>query len=201
MRIDLNDITLDSISTWPQLARNSILGVLCLVVVNLGYVFDLRSELVILNQTEQQEVPLKQEYEYKAQQAANLEAYRKQLQTIKKDFAVLLQKLPESTEVPALLEDISKVGIASGLEFTLFKPQPENPMDFYAELPIQITVRGTYHQFGQFVSRIAAMDRIVTLHDFNIGKPDPTKYPPGTAIDPHVLEMSITAKTYRYIRE
>jgi type IV pilus assembly protein PilO len=201
MRIDLNDITLDSISVWPAMARNCVLGACCLIVLLLGYFLDLRAEFTLLSQTKQQEAPLKQEYEYKSQQAANLEAYRKQLQAIKKNFAVLLQKLPESTEVPGLLEDISKVGVASGLEFTLFKPQPENPMDFYAELPIQITVRGTYHQFGQFVSHIAAMDRIVTLHDFMIAKPDASKLTLGTTSDPHMLEMNITAKTYRYIRD
>ena len=131
----------------------------------------------------------------KAHQAANLPAYRAQMEEMKRSFGTMLRQLPSKTEVAELLVDISQTGLESGLEFELFKPEKEKPAEFYAELPIKIKVTGRYHQFGQFVSDVAALSRIVTLHDFTIA---PLKV---QGKEPDALTMEVTAKTYRYLEE
>jgi type IV pilus assembly protein PilO len=125
--------------------------------------------------------------------AVNLEVYKQQLKDIERSFGALLRQLPGKTEVPNLLVDISQTGLAAGLQEKLFQPEPEQKKDFYAELPIKIRLSGSYHQFGEFVSGIAALPRIVTLHDINI-KPDNKD-----AYDQ--LSLELTAKTYRYLDE
>jgi type IV pilus assembly protein PilO len=136
------------------------------------------------------ESELRQTFEVKAKKAANLAAYEQQLSEMKESFGAMLRQLPNKTEVADLLVDISQTGLASGLEFELFKPQAEVPKEFYAELPISIRVKGTYHEFGNFVSGVAALPRIVTVHDINI---EPDKDQDGE------LTMDILAKTYRYM--
>jgi type IV pilus assembly protein PilO len=128
----------------------------------------------------------------KARRAANLDAYRAQLAEMEKSFGAMLRQLPNKTEVPNLLVDISQTGLASGLEEKLFQPQGENKRDFYAELPISIRLTGGYHELGKFASGIAALPRIVTLHDVEIA---PNSSEPGN------LTLNVTAKTYRYLDE
>ncbi len=125
----------------------------------------------------------------KAKKAANLDKYKKQMKEMEQSLGAMLRQLPSKTEVAELLVDVSQTGLASGLEFELFKPEPERPLEFYAELPIKLRVKGTYHEFGDFVSGVAALPRIVTLHDFSI-------QPKGDE-----LTMEATAKTYRYLEE
>jgi type IV pilus assembly protein PilO len=146
-----------------------------------------------LQQFAAEEMKLRQEFREKHAKAVNLEQYKQQLKDIERSFGALLRQLPGKTEVPSLLVDISQTGLAAGLQEKLFQPQPEQKKDFYAELPIKIRLTGSYHQFGEFVSGIAALPRIVTLHDIDI-KPDSKD-----AYDQ--LSLELTAKTYRYMDE
>jgi type IV pilus assembly protein PilO len=144
---------------------------------------------------QKQEVSLKTDFENKQHQAANLQAYRNQLELMNARFGAMLKQLPAKNEMPGLLEEISKTGVASGLKFELFAPQPEIKHDFYVELPIKISVIGTYMQLAMFLSRVAEMSRIVTLHEFTISGVSSKDNKP---VSEDELVMSITAKIYRY---
>jgi type IV pilus assembly protein PilO len=147
-------------------------------------------QLLNLETVEKKELALKTEFESKQAKAVNLEKYKKQLEEMKQSFGAMLRQLPNKTEVADLLVDVSQTGLASGLEFELFDPQEEVPREFYAELPIQIRVFGNYHELGEFISGLAALPRIVTIHDVTM---EPRK--------DGELVMSATAKTYRYLEE
>ena len=179
---------------WPLAARAGAVGVCFLVLtLVLGYVFiwdDRRPELQRREDTEQ---TLRQEFKTKHAKSANLEIYKQQLKDIERSFGALLRQLPGKTEVPNLLVDISQTGLSAGLEEKLFQPQAEQKKDFYAELPIKISLTGSYHQFGEFVSGIAALPRIVTLHDIEIKSVNKDAY--------DQLTLDLTAKTYRYLDE
>jgi type IV pilus assembly protein PilO len=179
---------------WPLPVRAGAVGVAFLALTLLGIYFlvwnEQRPELQRHQAEEQQ---LRQEFRGKHAKAVNLEVYKQQLKDIERSFGALLRQLPGKTEVPSLLIDISQTGLAAGLEEKLFQPQAEQKKDFYAELPIKIRLSGSYHQFGEFVSGIAALPRIVTLHDIDI-KPDNKD-----AYDQ--LSLELTAKTYRYLDE
>src|SRR5688572_19744041 len=147
-----------------------------------------------LQRFESEEQQLRVEFRTKHAKAVNLDVYKQQLTDIERSFGALLRQLPGKTEVPNLLVDISQTGLAAGLEEKLFQPAPEQRRDFYAELPIKIRLSGSYHEFGEFVSGIAALPRIVTLHDIEI-KPDAK----DSSYDQ--LTLDLTAKTYRYLDE
>jgi type IV pilus assembly protein PilO len=147
-----------------------------------------------LERREADERSLRDEFKMKHAKAVNLEVYKQQLKDIERSFGALLRQLPGKTEVPNLLVDISQTGLAAGLEEKLFQPAPEQKRDFYAELPIRIRLSGSYHEFGEFVSGIAALPRIVTLHDIQI-RPVDNK---GSYDN---LTLDLTAKTYRYLDE
>jgi type IV pilus assembly protein PilO len=187
---DLNNLTLDNIGSWP--APVKIAGALLVAVAIIGgswwYDIDpLQQQLVAEQKTEGD---LKISFEGKQKKAANLPALKQQLEDIKETFGDLLKRLPNKTEVAELLVDISQQGLGAGLEFDLFKPGNEQPADFYVELPIEIRVIGTYHQFGTFISGISDLPRIVTSHDIKI-----------TPTTGGRLILQTTAKTYRYIDE
>jgi type IV pilus assembly protein PilO len=179
---------------WPLAIRAGAVGVAFLVLSVVGIYFlvwnEQRPELERRQDEEQQ---LRQQFREKHSKAVNLDVYKQQLKDIERSFGALLRQLPGKTEVPNLLVDISQTGLAAGLEEKLFQPEPEQKKDFYAELPIKIRLTGSYHQFGEFVSGIAALPRIVTLHDIDI-KPDNRD-----AYDQ--LSLELTAKTYRYLDE
>lgn len=187
----LNELDLSNIANWPLPARAFVIALIFVGVLGLGYWFDIKDQGVRLEKAEQQEQTLRSTFEAKAKKAANLAAYEQQLEEMKESFGAMLRQLPDKTEVAELLVDISQTGLAAGLEFELFKPQNEIPKDFYAELPINIRVKGDYHEFGSFISGVAALPRIVTVHDVNIS--------PGK--DDGKLTMDILAKTYRYLDE
>lgn len=187
---DLNDLDLSNIASWPFPARVVLIGILFVTVLALGYYLDIKDQRVMLQKAEATEAELRSTFEVKAKKAANLEAYEQQLAEMTESFGAMLRQLPNKTEVADLLVDISQSGLASGLEFELFKPQNEIPKEFYAELPISIRVKGNYHEFGSFVSSVAALPRIVTVHDINIV--------PGKEVD-SILTMDLLAKTYRYM--
>lgn len=198
--INLNELDFSNIANWPLAARAFVIVLIALAVLGLGYWFDIKDQQLRLDKAEKQENELKSEFETKARKAANLEAYEQQLEEMRQSFGAMLRQLPNKTEVADLLVDISQTGLASGLEFDLFKPQAEVPRDFYAELPISIKVRGTYHEFGAFVSGVAALPRIVTIHDIAILPP--TESGKGKAAPANGdLVMELTAKTYRYLDE
>ncbi|HHJ17035.1 MAG TPA: pilus assembly protein PilO [Gammaproteobacteria bacterium] len=187
---ELNDLDINNIANWPMPARVAIIGVVFIAVLGLGYWFDIKDQGVRLEKAEQKETQLRQTFEARAKKAANLAAYEQQLAEMKESFGAMLRQLPNKTEVAELLVDISQTGLAAGLEFELFKPQNEVPREFYAELPISIRVKGDYHEFGNFISGIAALPRIVTVHNI---KMEPN--------DQGELTMDILAKTYRYMDE
>jgi len=192
VNLDLEDLELTNVARWPATARAIIILFMMGSIIFLGYWFHTKDQLLELDKTGQQEIDLKVIFEKKAQQATNLEAYEQQLEDMRESFGAMLRQLPNKTEVADLLVDISQTGLASGLEFELFKPQNENPKEFYAELPISIRVVGEYHEFGNFVSGVAALPRIVTLHDIHITRLNNKKAS---------LAMNLTAKTYRYLEE
>ncbi len=188
--LDLNDLDFSNIGSWPTAAK-AIVIVLLFSLVSFGvYWFDTQDQLDQLEGLEKKEKSLKDRVNRKALRAANLDILKQQLVLMEKDFSKLRKQLPNKTEVAALLVDISQTGLSSGLEFELFKPEREIPKEFYAELPIKIRVTGSYHEFGEFVSGIAALPRIVTLHNITMS--------PKKGGD---MVMSATAKTYRYLDE
>jgi type IV pilus assembly protein PilO len=189
--MDINELDLTNVARWPAAARAVIILFLMAGIVFLGYWFHNKDQLVVLEDAERKEGDLRVIFEKKAEQAVNLEAYEKQLEEMRESFGAMLRQLPNQTEVADLLVDVSQTGLASGLEFELFQPKNENPREFYSELPIAIRVIGDYHEFGDFVSGVAALPRIVTLHNIKIsrvGKSD-------------MLAMDLTARTYRYIED
>jgi type IV pilus assembly protein PilO len=188
----LNELDFNESGEWPIAVKAIAIVILCLVVWGAGYYFIIKNKQVDLASAEAQEVTLKQTFNIKYAKAVNLEAYKEQMKEMRISFASMLQQLPRQSEVADLLVDVSSSGLVNGLEFELFKPEGEHPIDFYAELPIQMTVTGTYHQFGEFVSAVAALPRIVTMHDLEL-KP--------ISENAEIMTMNIKAKTYRYFDE
>jgi type IV pilus assembly protein PilO len=179
---------------WPFIVRAGAVAVAFIVLSLIGiYMFVWNGQRPELQRREAEEQQLRTEFRDKHAKAVNLEVYKQQLKDIERSFGALLRQLPGKTEVPSLLVDISQTGLAAGLQEKLFQPEPEVKKDFYAELPIKIKLTGSYHQLGEFVSGIAALPRIVTLHDIDI-KPDNKD-----AYDQ--LSLELTAKTYRYLDE
>jgi type IV pilus assembly protein PilO len=179
---------------WPLPIRIGAVAIWLVVLTFIfGYVFVWQNESPQLDQYQQEEQKLRQEFRTKHAQAVNLSVYKQQLADIERSFGALLRQLPGRTEVPNLVVDISQTGLAAGLSQKLFQPGAEVKKDFYAEYPVRMRFSGSYHQFGQFVSGIAALPRIVTLHDLEI-KPD------GKAGYDSLI-MDLTAKTYRYLDE
>jgi type IV pilus assembly protein PilO len=187
--LDFGELSLDNIGSWPLPVKVIAWVLVFVVLVIAGYFYNISDMQDQLTQVETKELDLKKEFEDKAFKAANLEALRKQMVEMEQSFGALVSQLPTDTEVPGLLEDITNKGVESGLEIKSIKLLPEQSQEFYVELPISIEFTGTYHDFGTFVSGIAALPRIVTLHDFKITSDAKTQ---------GVLSMSISAKTYRY---
>jgi type IV pilus assembly protein PilO len=175
---------------WPILIQCVAGVVLFIVVIFLGFYLNINDQRTTLASAQGKEVNLKGTFEKKQKETANLDALRDQMKEMEQSFGDMLRQLPNKTEVPGLIVDISQTGLAAGLQFQLFKPEKEHKAEFYAELPINIKVTGTYHQFGEFISGIAALPRIVTTHDIHIQMTKGGQ-----------LEMSAVAKTYRALEE
>src|SRR6201981_356567 len=179
---------------WPLPVRAGAVGLAVLLLSVLGiYMLVWNEQRPELQRHQEEEQKLRQEYKDKHAKAVNLELYKQQLKDIERSFGALLRQLPGKTEVPSLLVDISQTALAAGIQEKLFQPEPEQKKDFYAELPIKIRLTGSYHQFGEFVSGIAALPRIVTLHDIDIKSDSKDAYAQ--------LSLDLTAKTYRYLDE
>ncbi len=188
----LNELDINEPGEWPQLIKTIATVALCLALLVAGYYVVIKDKQVELAGLEQKEQTLKTEFETKQAKAFNLDAYREQMKEMRVVFTSMLQQLPRKSEVADLLIDISRTGLVNGLQFELFKPESERPVDFYAELPISMKVTGKYHQFGEFVSAVAALPRIVTLHNLTMS---PVSESSGK------MTMDIRAKTYRYFDE
>ena len=188
---ELKDLDIENLGDWPMPIKISGAALAFILTIILGWQYDIKDLQKDLNQTEQAEKDLRFSFERKQQKAANLPALKKQLTNIEETFGDLLKRLPNKSEIAELLVDISQQGLGAGLEFELFKPGEEQPEDFYIEVPIEIRVTGTYHQFGNFISGVSDLPRIVTNHNIKINRDDKDK----------VMILETVAKTYRYEEE
>lgn len=184
---DIHDIDFENMGSWPKPAKVFMALLVAITVAVLSYMFLVSGKINDLEEAVATEQQLRKTYRLKYGAAVNLDAYKTQMQDMEENFSILLKRLPSSHETPGLLDDITYVGTTSGLTFIRINWLPEVENEFYTELPIQIEVLGDYHEFGQFVSKIAALPRIVTLHEFSI----------EDAKDKQ-LRLNVVAKTYRY---
>ena len=168
--MNLSDIDLDlnAAGAWPNPLKITVILIVCFLVIGAGVYFDTLDQLDTLEIAQQKEATLKIEFESKQKKAVNLQDYQEQLTQIEASLEEMIRQMPTEEEVASLLIDISQTGLASGLQFKLFKPDPPIVKDFYSELPINIQVIGKYEELGLFVSGLASLPRIVTLHDVNI---------------------------------
>ena len=187
---DLRNSDVNNLGSWPVPIKIGGILVVCVIVLFAGFWFLIQDELEQYSEAQKKEEGLRETYMNKRALAINLPAYKEQMEEMEQTFGSLLRQLPNTTEVPDLLVDITQAGLGRGLEFTLFRPEKELPKDFYAEMPISVEVRGSYHELAQFVSDVAALPRIVTFGDIAISAGKDNK-----------LSMSAKAKTYRYMEE
>lgn len=190
--IDLNNLDFSNVGSWPTAVKAVLIVIVAVAVLALGYFLDIQAQQDNLERITKEEQNIKEDFELKQLKASNLDAYKAQMVEMEDSFGAMIRQLPSKTEVEDLLVDISQTGLASGIEFQLFKPLAEKHIEFYAELPITLKMTGTYHQFGAFVSGIAALPRIVTLENISIV---------GGKGKKKALTMYVTAKTYRYLDE
>ena len=187
---DLKNIDINNLGSWPVPIKIGGILVVCVIVLFAGFWFLIQDELEQYSEAQKKEEGLRETYMNKRALAINLPAYKEQMEEMEQTFGSLLRQLPNTTEVPDLLVDITQAGLGRGLEFALFRPEKEQPKDFYSEMPISVEVRGSYHELAQFVSDVAALPRIVTFGDIAISAGKDNK-----------LTMSAKAKTYRYMEE
>ena len=191
---ELRSLDVNDVGRWPLLFRAAVIAIVFVAVVGLGVYFTvIKDRLPQLDRAEAEEKALHDVFENKQTKAANYDAYKAQLMQIEQSFGTMLRQLPGETEIPSLIVDVSQTGLAAGLQEKLFQPQPEIPKDFYAEKPIKIRFSGSYHEIANFVSGVAALPRIVTLHDMNITPEDQDTF--------DQLSIEVTAQTYRYLDE
>jgi len=191
---ELKNLDANDVGRWPFVFRAGVIGIVFAVVVGAGiYYTIIEDKKPALERIEQEEQTLRDVFKNKQRKAANFDAYKAQLAQMEQSFGTMLRQLPGETEIPSLIVDISQTGLAAGLQEKLFVPQAEIPRDFYAEKPITISLSGGYHEIANFVSGIAALPRIVTLHNINITPEDPANY--------DTLTLQVTAKTYRYLEQ
>jgi type IV pilus assembly protein PilO len=189
-KLDLSELDLNNIGSWPAAVKVITCFLVLVIILALGYQFQLKDRQLDLEQRSAEELALKEQFSSKAFQSANLEAYKSQMQEMELSFTGLLRQLPSDTEVPGLLEDVTRTGLNSGLEFQEIKLLPEITQQFYIELPIQISVLGRYEDLATFASAVASLPRIVTLHDFELKSE-------GVESSSR-LRMNVLARTYRY---
>ncbi|WP_295413117.1 type 4a pilus biogenesis protein PilO [uncultured Thiodictyon sp.] len=193
---ELNELDLNNIGEWPVPVKAIAIVLLCSVAGAAIYYLDTAAQLERLDTAQAKELEQRKTFETKQKKAASLNAFRQQLAEMKESFGAMLRQLPDKTEVAALLVDVSQTGLAAGLEFELFQPEGEKLKDFYAELPINIKVTGRYHEFGSFISGLAALPRIVTIHNVKIASPAGER-----GGEDAKLQLQAQVKTYRYLDE
>lgn len=191
---ELQSLDVNDVGRWPLAFRAAVIVLVFIAVTFAGIWFTIvKDKAPQLTRAEAAEQELRVTFENKQRKAANYDAYKAQLSQIEQSFGTMLRQLPGETEIPSLIVDISQTGLASGLQEKLFQPQAEIPKDFYAEKPIKIRLSGGYHEMAKFVSGVAALPRIVTLHNINITPEEQGVY--------DSLSLEVTAQTYRYIEE
>ena len=191
---ELKSLDVNDIGRWPFAFRAAVIAIVFVVVLGMGiYWLIIEDKAPALQRVQEEEETLRVSFENKQKKAANYDAYKAQLSQMEQSFGTMLRQLPGKTEIPSLIVDISQTGLAAGLSEKLFQPLAEVPKDFYAEKPITISLSGGYHEIANFVSGIAALPRIVTLHDINITPDGQDNY--------DQLTIQVTAKTYRYLEE
>jgi len=186
---DINDLDINNAGIWPGPVKAIVALIVFGLILGGGYWFFVKDQYVELKSVQQEEQELRERYENKAYRVANLEVFKAQMVEMEETFGALVRQLPSETEVPGLLEDITNTALGSGLDLQEVKLQGERKQDFYSELPINIRVIGSYHELASFVSSVAGLPRIVTLHDLKIS-------PVGG--DAEQLNMQVLARTYRY---
>jgi type IV pilus assembly protein PilO len=191
MELTLSQLDFNEPGELPAPIKLIIFLLLVSIVWGGGYYFVIQDKQKQLASIEQKELQLKKDFEAKQAKAVNLQAYKEQLAEMEIMFSSMLDQLPRKREIPDLLNDVTRTGLINGLQFQLFQPQGERRTDFYSELPIKMIIRGNYHQFGRFVSGLASLPRIVTLHDFTI----------KSSSSDSTLTMEVLGKTYRYFDE
>jgi type IV pilus assembly protein PilO len=191
--VDFNDLDINNIGSWPGIVKVLVMVLLFSLVLGVGFYWHITDKQKSLDVAEAQELTLREDYEKKAALAANLDALLIQKKEMEAAFGALLRQLPSDTEVPGLLEDITRTAIDNDLTIQSIDLLSEKNTEFYIELPIKIVVEGDYHKIGSFVSGVANLSRIVTLHDFDVA--------PATGSESLYLRMEILAKTYRYLEE
>ena len=187
---DINEIDWENMGSWPLYGKIVFSVVVSVAILIAGYWFVVKPKQEQLSNAVQQESTLKKDFERKAFKVANLDQYKIQMDEMEESFGALLKQLPRDTEVPGLIDDISLAAINSGLELKLINPRDYVQTEFYTELPIDVEVEGGYHELAGFVSSVASLPRIVTLHDFSIERAD--------SKSSNRLLMKIKAKTYKY---
>lgn len=199
--MNLNELDFENIGSWPLAARLAAAFIVFAAVLGGGFYYFTQDKIAELESAEKKEEPLKKEFKQKQGKAANLEAYKLQMVEMEKRFGSMLRQLPQRTEVADLLVEISQTGLSNNLEFSLFKPSGEIRKEFYAELPVNIKVTGTYHDFGGFATGIAALPRIVTIHEVAMspGKGAKVKKDVLDVDEDKKLTITLVAKTYRYL--
>ncbi|MEX2125906.1 MAG: type 4a pilus biogenesis protein PilO [Woeseia sp.] len=191
---ELRSLDVNDIGRWPLVFRAVVIGLVFAVVLGFGiYWFIVEDRAPQLKRAQDEEQTLRVAFESKQKKAANYDQYKEQLAQMEQSFGTMLRQLPGETEIPSLIVDISQTGLAAGLQEKLFQPQPEIPRDFYAEKPILIQLAGSYHDIANFVSGVAALPRIVTLHNINVTTENAESF--------DRLSIEVTAKTYRYLEE
>ncbi len=200
--MDLNELDFEDIGRWPTSYMVVAAVIAFALVLAAGYWFITKDHWAELVKIEKKEEQLKKDFSAKQKKAVNLKAYKKQMKEMEKRFGSMLKQLPKKTEVADLLVEVSQTGLSNGLEFSLFQPGNEQKKEFYAELPISIKVTGTYHQFGGFVSEIAALPRIVTIHNVEMQPLElKDKKKDNDTEGNQLLSVVLLAKTYRYLDE
>jgi type IV pilus assembly protein PilO len=194
---ELNNLDLNNLGNASNPIKYGFLTIVFIIIIAAGLYFDTQKQLDQLKKVEASESKLKAEFTKKADQAAKLDLYKDQLAEMQASFQAILRQLPEKTDVESLLVDVSQTGLANGLEIKKFKPSAEEKKGFYAELPISLEVSGEYHDLASFISGVAALPRIVTMHDIKLKRTVTKEGEPGT----DKLQMTAIAKTYRYLKE
>ena len=199
---DLKSINVNNLGTAPGPIKAFLALVLLILICFLGYHFLVKKQLATLEKKKAEEVTLKKTFEEKYHKSANLEIYKQQLEDMQINFGEMLRQLPGKSEIPGVVDDVSQTGLASGLEIVLFRPSAEVEKGFYAEKPIQINVTGTFEEMANFASGIAALPRIVTLHNITLQPAKAAKKNPSNNSNrssAQQLSMGVVAKTYRYL--